>query len=389
MDSSGVIATKNRAVRVAEIFANGTATNTDVAGMGYDPYYARFDSVSSNNILANATLYSYTGFNIYYASKPLEYFDGNARTEAYISCIGEHPTITYLLRANTEIESFMMYQINDTLRSSYSIYVGDDPDTLYTDANKIYSWDAAVNSAKIQEYYCNSSRKTGKYFGIYFDDVAVNSDNVGIRIAEVFVGGTELNSETYNSTRDTVEARISADNNLLKGRTPTVAMAYVTSNDKYDCSSGNNFAYLTDGSVMKTSHADIYGYGHTYDVFVYSLGGTALVEGFELFNRAAQNTSYEVYLSDSPNGILEGKNKIYSYDGSTDISASYRCQYVYFAAPKTGSYIAVKLLKTYGASTSSNNYRISEIAAYGKVLDANPYEIYSIKGLMLTPKIMF
>jgi len=150
MDSSGVIATKNRAVRVAEIFANGTATNTDVEGIGYDPYYARFGAISENNILANATLHSYTGFNIYYASKPLEYFDGDAKTEAYISCTGEHPTITYSLRANTEIDSFMMYQTDPTLHSSYSVYLGDDADTLYTDANKIYSWDAAASTEKIQ-----------------------------------------------------------------------------------------------------------------------------------------------------------------------------------------------------------------------------------------------
>jgi len=195
-------------------------------------------------------------------------------------------------------------------------------------------------------------------------------------------GGTGVDTETYNSTRAEVEARISADNNLLKGREATVALSQKTTETiyRYSKNYNNKFSFLTDGT-LSTAHADISEGDCTYNVLVYSLGGTASVEGFELFNRnAAQNSSYEVYLSDSPNGILAEENKIYSYDGSTDISASDRCQYVQFATAKTGSYVAINLIKTYGADSSTNNFRISEIAVYGTITDANTYEIYSTDG---------
>ena len=388
MNSSGVIATANRAVRVAEIFANGIPKNQDVAGMGleltkYDVYYYNYKSVSDKNLLKNATVHSYSGINVYNAAKIPGYFDGDPITENYISNDTDTPSITFALRAETEISTFRMYQSNANYRASYKVYVGNDADTLYSNENLLYTWDGGANTAMVQEHYFNAARKKGKFLGIYFDDTT-NSESVtsGMRIAEIFAYGKELDSETLNSPRATVESRISADNNLLRGRTPTVKLAYSTANQRYGYASCNeaNIPYLTNGTVISSGHCDLYGYGSDYLLLVYSLGGKASVEGFELFNRAAaQNTTYEVYMADSTEDILNAGNLVYSYDGSTDINESYRCQYVHFAAPRKGSYIAIKLIKTYGASTATNNFRISEIAAYGTVETPETYKIHSTR----------
>ncbi len=388
MNSSGVIATANRAVRVAEIFANGTPLNQDIAGMGltlskYDVYYYNYKSISDKNILKNATVHSYNGINIYNAAKIPAYFDGDPTTENYISNDTDTPSITFALRAETEISAFRMYQSNASYRASYKVYVGNDADTLYSNENLLYTWDGGANTAMVQEHYFNAARKKGKFMGIYFDDTT-NSESVtsGMRIAEIFAYGKELDSETLNSPRAAVEARISADNNLIKGKAPTVKLAYSTANQRYGYAPCNeaNMPYLTDGTVLKTNHFDIYGSGYDHVLFVFSLGGEALVEGFELFNRsAAQNTTYEVYIADSTENILNDANLVYSYDGSTDIEEAYRTQYVHFAAPRKGSYIAIKLIKTYGANTASNNFRISEIAAYGTVTTPETYQLHSTR----------
>lgn len=388
MNSSGELATANRAVRVAEIFANGTPLGQDVAGMAldlskYDQYYYNYASVTDDNLLKYGSIHSYSGINIYNAAKIPGYYDGDPTTESYISNDTDTPSITFALRAESVISSFRMYQSNANYRATYKVYVGNDADTLYSEENLIYSWDGGANTGKVQEHYFNAARKKGKFVGIYFEDTT-NSESVtsGIRIAEIFVGGTELDTETYNSPRATVEARISADNNLLKGRTPTIKIAYSTANKRYGYAPCNeaNLSYLTNGTVINSGHFDIYGSGYDHVLFVYSLGGTASVEGFELFNRsAAQNTTYEVYVADSTDDILNENNLIYSYDGSTDIEEAYRTQYVHFASKKVGSYIAIKLIKTYGANTASNNFRISEIAAYGTVETPNTYELHSTR----------
>ena len=274
-----------------------------------------------------------------------------------------------------------MYQSNATYRASYRVYVGNDADSLYSDENLIYTWDGGANKGRVQEHYFNANRKSGKFIGIYFDDTTNSTSATGMRIAEIFVDGKELDTETYNSTSATVGARISADNNLLKGKEATVKLAKRTTDQKYRYASGSSFERLTDGT-LSTKHGDIYGSGNDYVLLVYSLGGTATIEGFEFFNRsAAQNSSYEVYVGNSTNDILNENNLIYTYDGSTDIAESYRCQYVYFAAPKKGSYIAIKLIKTYGESASSNNFRVSEIAAYGEVTEPKTYELYSTRNV--------
>ena len=387
MDSNGVVAEKNRAVRVAEIFANGTPANKDVEGMvtdltNFDPNYYNYKSISDKNLLKNATLHSYSGINIYNAAKIPAYYDGNPLEESYITNDAATPSITFELRAKTEIHTFKMFQSNADLRASYRVYVGNDADSLYSDENLIYTWDGGANKGRVQEHYFNANRKSGKFIGIYFDDTT-NSESVttGMRIAEIFVDGKELDTETYNSDRAVVEARISSDNNLLKGKETTVRLAKRTSDQKYRYASGGNLDRLTDGT-LSTKHSDIYGSGNDYVLFVYSLGGTATIEGFELFNRAdAQNSSYEVYVGNSTNDILNENNLIYTYDGSTDINEADRSQYVYFAVPKVGSYIAIKLIKTYGAGTDSNNFRVSEIAAYGEVTEPNAYELYSTRNV--------
>ncbi|MBR3594147.1 MAG: hypothetical protein IKL44_05685 [Clostridia bacterium] len=388
MDSKGVIATANRAVRVAEIYANGTHTNQDVAGMAltlktYDQKYYNYQSISNDNLLKHASLHAYTGMDKYNAAKASGYYDGDPLTESYISNTIENPSITFALRAETEISAFRMYQSNANYRATYKIYVGNDADNLYSEENMIYSWDGAASTEQVQEYYFNANRKTGKFFGIYFDDTT-NSESVpwGIRIAEIFIDGKELDTETYNSDRNTVEARISSANNLLKGKEPTVKLSKSTSAKTYNYTAGNNWPYLNDGTVLATKHCDLYGYDKDYILLVYDLGGTARVDGFELYNRAAaQNSSYEVYVGNSTNDILNENNLAYTYDGSTDISGSYRSQYVHFAVPKVGSYIAIKLTDTYGMNSETRNFRIAEIAAYGEVTEPASYALYSTRNV--------
>lgn len=388
MDSKGVIATANRAVRVAEIYANGTHTNQDVAGMGlnlskYDKYNYIYSAISEDNLLKHASVYALSGISQGYIPAIENYYDGNPTSESYVSNSIETPYITFALRAETEISTFRMYQSNANLRASYKLYVGNDADNLYSADNMIYSWDGAASTEQVQEYYFNANRKKGKYFGIYFDDTT-NSESYpwGIRIAEMFIDGKELDTETYNSPRATVEARISADNNLLKGREATVMLTKSTATKNYNYASSTNISYLNDGTIVSTKHCDLYGYEKDYILLAYSLGGTARVEGFELYNRAAaQNSSYEVYVGNSSNDILNENNLVYTYDGSTDINESYRCQYVHFAVPKVGSYIAIKLTDTYGMNSESRNFRIAEIAAYGEVIEPATYELHSTRNV--------
>ena len=144
MNSSGVIASENRAVRVAEIYANGTALKQDVAGMGlelskYDVYYYNFKSISDKNLLKNATLHSHSGINVYNAAKIPAYYDGDPLTESYITNDSATPSITFELRAKTEIHTFKMFQSNANLRASYRVYVGNDADSLNSDENLIYT----------------------------------------------------------------------------------------------------------------------------------------------------------------------------------------------------------------------------------------------------------
>ncbi len=274
-------------------------------------------------------------------------------------CVSSNTELIYQLDSQYKINGFELFSDNTAntfFEPSYSVYVGNDSDSLF-DYLPIYSHTAVSdNSQKGQRVdFSALSAASGSYIGIKFTDSC--SDHCGgandgnhsvLRISEIAVYG-EVVSSIGNTTFFADNTAVSVENNLLSGMLPINCTLSGSSNWQ----SG-----LTNGSV--TDNNDIYGaYGKT---LTYELNRETIITDF-IFSHSNTNltVAYELYFSKNQEDLFDNNNKVFAWS-RTAAPRSVQ-QTVHFSVDNASSvrYVGIKFTDL----TYMDIARIGEISLYG------------------------
>lgn len=322
----------------------------------------------------------------------------NPKTDYSSGTFGSPVLITYDLSKVYEVTGFTVYGAHKDRYMDFSVYVGDDPETLYS-GTPVYTGsthsDTDGYNFGTEVLIAAGNKKYGQYVGFAITQTGVNGDSAA-RLKELQVfgkvpSGTVVEREA--TTSDTTTSSLIHGKEwavgFFDGNSAGSAWAYsntvstyvrtsaaVTSGTAAQLSNGS--AILTDGVVG--THKDLYDItknGKTGAKLVWALDETSDITGFMLYNcKSYLNTvAYEVYASETLSGLYNADNIIYSFgfrDGSgnvIDAKAQQKGQYVTFTGDKVkkANYVAVWIHDTYSVVNGSPNSstRISEIAFFG------------------------
>lgn len=262
--------------RLVEFGVYGTFTSDDVT-------VAEADSISAptdTSVVASHKVYYYNGSNrneVSIFSPPTRWYDNDLTTSAEgnngstpFAEQGTRPIkfytdryvdIVYNLKGTATVNKILVYNHPnvDLMTGEYSLYAGDDVNTLFTDANKLYTYKNNTTAPKRAQTFTLAGIKA-KYVAMRitkaqrtegFDPNGSGADPVNsyFRIYEFNVYGTE--GSDYDPSQqpgeDDDKFEIPAGNNVLKGIVPSV----VTTNPGENLSAGGctNVANITDGDL--------------------------------------------------------------------------------------------------------------------------------------------
>ncbi len=419
---------KDTCARIKEFAIFGTKSETAAAEKSHTlktvaKYNLHADRDAS--IIANTAPYSNSAGGSNHNNTTLTNGLGvNDGGESNIDLWNVDHKIVYDLKGLYDVTGFAVYNRHTTLFYGYSVYVGNDPATLFS-GTPVYTYapptsgGTAIGSKGVQytEWDRLSGQKTtltegnyalGKYVGIQFNGSAECGGDNSARPTEIQVFGKKATNAVIergalasDATTDNLLSGISwsfkwNDLNPVYNKGNEWSNTYVgTAHD------GSNITRINDGTIS-TAHADLFAY---YTKYVYQLDTPTKIEAFLLYNRQnnVQTSAYKVYAGNSVTDLFTDANCIYSYDymvGSSDpldrtyvdgalqgtVDASKVTtggQYVEFYgdAAKTATYVGIWLIDTESDTETdgavalnsngndkyniSRNFRISEIGVYG------------------------
>lgn len=257
---------------------------------------------------------------------------------------------------------------------NYEVYIGDDKDTLYTDANHVYSFnyggyyipwsdDAAAKATKLnhangdnnsegQIYTFNGETKpTGKYIGLKINDAASSTTYPGwFYISEIGALGRQLSAVNTDVTNATKQAKLSVssfyDMSLQTANVTASDVAAIYASDTDLHSSLNSvkltnaeresfvpnttqLGFITDGYIYNELEAKLRStWNYTNNCLVTQADGSAagyltadygsIYEFSKLYlfshirNRFAF-ADYEIYVANSENDLYNSENKVASF----------------------------------------------------------------------------
>lgn len=274
-------------------------------------------------------------------------------------------TITFALAKRTNVEALQLWSSNkeNAVRDSYDIYVSDDLSTLYTDTNKVFSWDATLCAVSVSQRVTFKTGKepVGSYVGIKFTDPYIGADNSGAHMSEFAVWGTDApaaNSISYDLTID--DAANNHASSLIAGRTPSTTNA----------GSANWMEGLTDGTAApfdgNRSHYDIYnknGATETEVNLTYSLEYPSKIQGVAIWEtHDTLKNGFDVYVgNEAGDALFSAANKVGGWSAQSNPTA--KTIYIQFADgyQKEGRYVGIKFTD----NTGNTSVRLAEIQVYG------------------------
>ena len=275
-------------------------------------------------------------------------------------------TVTFALAKRTNVEAIQFWASNkaNDVRDSYDIYVSDDLSTLYTDANKVFSWDATLCAVSVSQRVTFKTGKepVGSYVGIKFTDPYIGADNNGAHMSEFAVWGTDAaaaNSISYDLTID--DAVNKHASSLIAGRFPSTTNA----------GSANWQEGLTDGTAANfpgktSSWHDIYNKNGATDTEVnltYSLEYPSMIQGIAIWEtHPTLKNGFDVYVgTESGDALFSAANKVGGWSALANPTA--KTIYIQFAQEyqKEGRYVGIKFTD----HTGNTSVRVAEIQVYG------------------------
>lgn len=359
-------ATTDGSVRLSEIAFFGTADtqkpvayklNTHFTSKAYSSEYTY-----NNSILKGLTATTKSGNN-----GIAKLNDGTfSECEIYDVATDGKNTVVFEL-PNTATISAMQYWHSkngaDKRYDAYEIYVGNDTETLFASANKVFGWDVVSSplSYSQQIVFNENAKPRGSFIGIKYLEGSVGTDTYkSARVAEFAVWGdvdADTSIESFDTTVVGNYLTANASKSLIGGK--KYIAAYKSTLASY--SGDGNIARLTD-NTSATAHADIY--GNCADLhLVWQLDRYSKVDHFVFFNRANANdeASYEVYVGDTMDTLFAASNLVYTH---TAVSSNVmRAQLVNLGDTVKGQFVGVIITNP---GSADGSLRASEIAFYGE-----------------------
>ncbi len=255
--------------------------------------------------------------------------------------------LVYQLDKVSEITGFEMWQNNisgSNFQTSYEVYVGDAPDTIFGTA-PVYTYNVGDESKPMGQSaaFSGAYRRTGSYVAIRF--LSTVTDGTA-RISEIAFYGNATEASTGPKVATLSSARITVSDSLISGKTPV---------DK-DITSGD-VSILTDGNTVNCDFAGNY--------VTYQLDAVSSISRFSFVSgNTGLTVGYEVYISDSLSSLYDTANKVFTWKRAYQpISLTQTVTFEEGSLPE-GKYIGVKFTEKPGYNTA----RIMEISVEGTAL---------------------
>ena len=317
----------------------------------------------------------YNVYNMYDQVNPVPGEDANNMTDGILNTRAYYGglknvtgkpstgTVTYDLGAGALIEKILIAgdnQGNSQLKK-YEIFIGNQFDSLYTNANKIISYDNTSYS-RTQLFTFNSTQ-TGRFFGIRLITPSFDLGDSMARIHELDVYGTagvRSDEISLNLSQAQVDA---LGTNIIKNKAP---LKIVDGQDNINPASGENVLNITDGQLSSRDYYSAMYYNGTNEksgTFTYDLGTGAKVGKVLIGTDNIQNSQikkYEIYLSNDYGSLYTEANKILTYDNTSDSKS----QFFTFGNNKIGRFFGFRII-TPSLDTNDMMVRIHEIGVYG------------------------
>lgn len=254
--------------------------------------------------------------------------------------------LVYQLDKVSEITGFEMWQNNisgSNFQTSYEVYVGDAPDTIF-DTAPVYTYNVGDERKPMGQSvtFSGAYRKTGSYVAVRF--LSTVTDHAA-RISEIAFYGNATEVSTGPKVATLSSAKITISDSLISGKTPV------------DTDTSGNVGLLTD-SMLEIE--DFQGNYVTYQLdAVSSISRFSFVSGYKDLT-----VGYEVYISNSLSSLYDTANKVFTWKRAYQpISLTQTVTFEEESLPE-GKYIGVKFTEKPGYDTA----RIMEISVEGTAL---------------------
>jgi hypothetical protein len=275
-------------------------------------------------------------------------------------------TITYDLGLGAVVEKLLIGTDNTGASQikKYEIFLADDYDNLYTDANKIVIYDNTAGTKS--QFFTFAASKMGRFLGIRIINPSIDTADKMARIHEIGIYGT---AGIKGGNQETVETNLTQDQvntlgvSINSGKAPfMIVNGYETEKP----AGGEDVLHMTDGLLStRDYYGAMYYNGSRADsgTVTYDLGAGAIINKILIATDNTANSQikkYEIYIADKYKNLFTSDSKVIFYSNTK----ATRSQLFTFNEAKTGRFIGIRVIQP---SMDSNDKmaRIHEIAAYG------------------------
>jgi len=337
----------------------------------------------------------------------------NETTKEFYS--DSYQDVTFVLGNEAVIDKMFIAQRTDPrlMANEYDIYVGNTYESLYTEANRKWSYVNVTNA--VYQTFQFDTPVTAKYVGIRFRKTVtfpqwnLDVSSAYLRLAEIAIFG-EYNAAPIDPTEkaeiidtananDCIEALKTIDNLLQSGYTvrneDTPSSIRVTGSNKGASVTGNIHSYTTDNDLIDgdvSTHADVNAkvtfydettkvfYENSYQDVTFVLRNEATIDKIFIAQRTdvrLMANEYEIYTADTYEDLYNSANRHWTYVNDTNS----RYQTFKFDTPVTAKYVGIRVRKPvtfpeWNLGVGSAYLRLAEIAIFGEY--NVPYYDYSV-----------
>jgi len=318
--------------------------------------------------------------------------DGDTSAYAQIYGTDYEDKFVWMMNSYARVDSFELWaHTTTTYDFSFKLYVSDNTDDLFTDANLVYTHVREEGNSSGGFYsgelaMPNGSDVYGAVVGMLVYETCATNNTIGIREFCVYGEAAEDTAgDFYYSRWATIRTNANgAVKSLINGKLPYTAKVGSTTSNATGTEAGAtagqaSFSALTDGNhtTYSTNKTDIGGasYGgatNGWYQLTYELDSLSKLTGAAIYNATVQERAWDwaVYVGNDPETLYDGEPLAsgHSYNVDSEGNALDGYQFgteVLFAnnANAVGKYVGFKI--TPNNSLSDSCARVFELQVFG------------------------
>ena len=365
-------------------------TVTTVSAADYEPA----DSLIHGSTLTTNGVN--TGNGYFYGSNDtatmLKTTDGNTSEYAQIYGTDYDDKFVWMMNSYAKVESFELWaHTTTTYDFSFKLYVSDNTDDLFTEANLVYTHVREEGNSSGGFYSGNvampdGSDVYGAVVGMLVYETCATNSTIGIREFCVYGEAAEdTKGDFYYSRWATIRTNANgAQKSLINGKLPYTAKVGSTTSNATGTEAGATagqaaFSALTDGNhtTYSTNKTDIGGasYGgatNGWYQLTYKLDSLSKLTGAAIYNATVVERAWDwaVYVGNDPDTLYNGEPLATGHSFNVDSEGNALDGYqfgteVLFAnsANAVGTYVGFKI--TPNNSLSDSCARVFELQVFG------------------------